>query len=767
MNTLLSVCIIAKNEEEMLPGCLESVKECAGEVILVDTGSADKTFETAKSFGCKVFNYPWQNDFSKARNFALEQASLPFVLSIDADERLVNSEELMLELEKAPENIGGWLIKVTSESSGKGAKDSYVSSLLRLFRNHPEIRFEGSIHEQILPAVTKLGYKILNTNIEIFHLGYARDAETMKKKQLRNLEMLNAALEQDPERGYNLYQRAKTHLALGDLESAEKDVQRALDVLSDDNASTPQLSNYGSVIAYRMGKHELSIHRAKKSLEIIPRQSFANFILGENYWDLKMYYEACKAYKKIETEGTSGDIISQVSGDYRLPEDQLYFKIGRSLVKLNKIEEAAEYFEKGLQINPNDVNNLTGAANTAFKKFDFENAKTLMERALSISPNNKQLKSYLSQVNKAIEAKNKTEALKKDSSLSQARIIKEKKLLSLSMIVKNEEKNLPGCLDSVKDIVDEIIIVDTGSEDRTKEIASEFRAEIFDYPWQNDFSAARNESLKRCKGEWVLYLDADERLEEKSKAFLRNMLENTSENIGGYICTIESRHAALTGEAEEHRGGYPRIFRNYGYPKIKFMGRVHEQITPSILELGKNFLMSDVVIKHLGYDQSREVMEQKIKRNYAMLMQHINEEPANAFAWYQLGQTLAQMNLKKEAEDAVRFSIQLGGLSDSVFASAAATMAQLTGAKRNFKEAIGWAEKSLQRAPEQLYALHLKAYALLYLNLPKEAEELFYEVKRRKQQSKSVPRSGFDIVIPDKAIEDGIRKARSAAEGKK
>src|SRR3990167_648830 len=85
-----------------------------------------------------------------------------------------------------------------------------------------------------------------------------------------------------------------------------------------------------------------------------------------------------------------------------------------------------------------------------------------------------------------------------------------KQTISLCMIVKNEEKYLGQCLNSVKEIVNEVIITDTGSTDKTKEIAKKFKAKIFDFKWNDDFSEARNESLKHATKEWILVLDADE-----------------------------------------------------------------------------------------------------------------------------------------------------------------------------------------------------------------------------------------------------------------
>jgi glycosyltransferase involved in cell wall biosynthesis len=102
--------------------------------------------------------------------------------------------------------------------------------------------------------------------------------------------------------------------------------------------------------------------------------------------------------------------------------------------------------------------------------------------------------------------------------------------------------------------------------------------------WKDDFSAARNNSLMNCSCDWVLYIDADERLTLKVK--------KTSNATSVRLCLIsvllfapiESDHNYLDGNSEVHRGGYPRLFRNLGYPKVKFVGRVHEQISPSLIE---------------------------------------------------------------------------------------------------------------------------------------------------------------------------------------
>src|SRR6516162_9004672 len=96
--------------------------------------------------------------------------------------------------------------------------------------------------------------------------------------------------------------------------------------------------------------------------------------------------------------------------------------------------------------------------------------------------------------------------------------------VSLTMIVKNEEANLAACLESTASLFDEIIVVDTGSTDRTREVAARFGAAVFDFPWCDDFAAARNEALRHAGGDWIFWLDADERLDEANRTELRGLL---------------------------------------------------------------------------------------------------------------------------------------------------------------------------------------------------------------------------------------------------
>ncbi len=775
MEPKISVCIIAKNEEKMIGACLQSVKPIAYEIIVVDTGSVDDTVRICLSHGAKVIRSQWQNDFSYSRNLSLNEANGDFVLVIDADERLINPDELLDTVRNAEPNEGGWLLELLSTvDSRSNITQSHISYVLRLFRNNPKFRFEGVIHEQIAYSILRQGYKVGNCKVQLLHLGYDLDPEKIRLKQLRNLDLLNKALEKDPNNAYNLTQRAHTYVALDRGEDADLDYERALSLVPPSNKLIIRILSNGAINAYKLGKKDKAFRWALRSYETVPNQSLANFILAEIYFERQQYELALQHYLKMrQVHSSDKDFFAVLAGDFFIPLDHLAYKIGRCYFLLKDYKSASEEYELSYKLNLKNELGLIGLANVAFVLNKYDEALQLLNAALKINPNQSKIYEFINTVEQAkkeaasiyipspqvaqpdVETKNNYISLGKNATLS------------VAMIVKNEEDMLAGCLDSVKNIADEIIITDTGSTDRTIEIAKSYGAKVFQMEWKDDFSAARNNSLMHCTGDWVLYIDADERLTQESQKNIKTYISKALPDVGALICTIESAHNYLDGNSEVHRGGYPRLFRNLGYPKVKFVGRVHEQISPSLMEAGYTFAISDLKIMHLGYNVSREEMEQKVRRNYRMLIAHVQEEPLNGYAWFQLGQTLAQMKLYKEAEEAIRFSIKCGDLSKTVFSSAAASLSQICGSRGDFQEALRWAEAALERSPNQIYGLALKAFALLNLKRGNEAIPYFeqaLELVRASEKYFNFGSPAFDIDISEELLIKGLNQARNQAE---
>ncbi|RDI76011.1 Glycosyl transferase family 2 [Gaiella occulta] len=196
--------------------------------------------------------------------------------------------------------------------------------------------------------------------------------------------------------------------------------------------------------------------------------------------------------------------------------------------------------------------------------------------------------------------------------------------ISLCMIVKDEEELLPACLDSVREHVDELIVVDTGSTDRTREIASERGATVIDFAWTGSFSDARNVSLEHATGDWILYLDADEQLVGDDGARLRALAGQTWRE-GFYLNERNFTGSEELGSSTSHLAF--RLFRNRR--RYRFEGIVHEQkIHLFPLHLPERFAVCDVRINHYGYLKQRMIDRGKSRRNRELLEREAREHPS-------------------------------------------------------------------------------------------------------------------------------------------
>ena len=196
-------------------------------------------------------------------------------------------------------------------------------------------------------------------------------------------------------------------------------------------------------------------------------------------------------------------------------------------------------------------------------------------------------------------------------------------MLSICLIVKNEENNIGRCLSSLSQITNkEIIIVDTGSTDRTKIIANQYQAEIIDHKWNNDFSDARNIAMEYARGDWVLILDADEELAPNSYQNLKTDIMRP--NIIGYRLPLENVGSPLHGV-----NYVPRLFRNA--PGLYFIGKIHETIYASLLVAGEQWNMEQGMgstrILHHGYQPDQIKIKDKIKRNLELYEDALTELP--------------------------------------------------------------------------------------------------------------------------------------------
>jgi len=235
--------------------------------------------------------------------------------------------------------------------------------------------------------------------------------------------------------------------------------------------------------------------------------------------------------------------------------------------------------------------------------------------------------------------------------------------VALTMIVRDEENNLPRCLESVRGIFDEIVVLDTGSVDRTREIAREFGATVFEFAWIDDFAAARNASLERATGDYVFWLDADDVVEPAQREKMQALLEGLR---AGDEAAYVMRCACDPGA--DGRGGltvvdHVRLFPLRG--DVRWAYRVHEQIMPALRRAGIPVRWSDLTVRHTGYTDTA-LRARKLDRDARILLEDLKGRPEDPFVLFNLGSIAMDRQDWDGALEFLRRSLARSAPSDSI-----------------------------------------------------------------------------------------------------
>jgi glycosyltransferase involved in cell wall biosynthesis/Tfp pilus assembly protein PilF len=235
-------------------------------------------------------------------------------------------------------------------------------------------------------------------------------------------------------------------------------------------------------------------------------------------------------------------------------------------------------------------------------------------------------------------------------------------LVSLCLIVKDEVGNLPALLSSVGPLVDEIVVVDTGSQDRSCDLARVYGARVFQFPWTGNFAEARNVSLDQARGRWILVLDADEVLASRDLAPLRALLERTQAPTAFSFTTRNYTDEIARKHWNANRGEYPGEERGSGWtpsdkvrlfpndPRLRFKGAVHELVEESLLALGIPIHACDVPVHHYGrLDHGRTLAKQETY--YRLGLQKLAESGAGAGALLELARQATELGHSLEAQE--------------------------------------------------------------------------------------------------------------------
>lgn len=416
----ISACMMVKNEEKLLPQCLESIKDVVDEIIIVDTGSKDKTVEIAESYGAKIFHHPWENDFSKHRSQSISYATGDWIFIIDADEVLLpeSREEVLKAVKhKSIDSIFATVRSMFEESRGEAVHNS-----IRFFRNNGIIHYEGRVHNLIVGEK-----KSLQCPIYMLHYGYNLDAETSKKKFERTTSLLKKDIEDNPENPKAYHYLSASYLSEGLFDKAAKEAMKAIELSEKFNHDDFLYlwSHYIAAFSYiNMGKFDQSVDVSLRALRKYPDHLDSHYLLSLAYLEKKEwenFFKHSKEYFRLIEEvkknpGKFGPLVHNTFNhswkaflflgyaflengeeekansafdcayDKAPDKSEYYWLLGRYFKEKNHYPEAKDNMAKALEHKPEAKKILYDYAILSNTLGDKEEEKRALQRLLGLDP---------------------------------------------------------------------------------------------------------------------------------------------------------------------------------------------------------------------------------------------------------------------------------------------------------------------------------------------------------------------------------------------
>lgn len=347
----LSLCMIVKDEEEYLSRCLESVKGYVDEIIIVDTGSTDRTIEIAKGFGANLINHNWEGDFSAARNVCLENAGGEWILVLDADEVIaekdikkireiikhpgIDAYSLILRNYEFKGGITGWHHNSYDYEEGKDYPGYGEVPLTRLFRRKEGLRYIGKSHEVVEPSMSNLGISIINTDIPVHHYGYVRSDRDNNKKFEYYRELGEKGIQENPFDSKSMCDLGSHYTASGDYFRAEELLKKSLVI---DSSRKRTHFNLGVLYA-KQNNYVEALKYFTSTLELDRRDASARYNCGLMLEALGFPQDAFDQYREAISSN---------------PEHaEAIFRLASLLKSNGYVEDSTTFYRRVLEIEPN------------------------------------------------------------------------------------------------------------------------------------------------------------------------------------------------------------------------------------------------------------------------------------------------------------------------------------------------------------------------------------------------------------------------------
>jgi glycosyltransferase involved in cell wall biosynthesis/Tfp pilus assembly protein PilF len=626
----ISVCLIAKNEEKSIDRCLNSIEEIADEIIFVDTGSTDQTADIAKKYTDKIYFHPWNDSFSEARNHYLDHATGDWIFQIDADEELVKEGIPVIRKAVQDPTIDAVMVEIASRMrNGRGESFHCVE---RIFRNNGRIHYEGRVHNRLVGITNAKIFPI-----RLIHYGYDLDAESSQKKFNRTVSLLKKDLEDDPNNPMTYHYLGCSYLFQGMFEQSYEASKKAIELSSARN--DPNLiylwSHYNAAAScYKLKNLAEAETISLSALKQYPNHVDSHFILSLVYFDRqqwgKLIFHGREYIRLSQLQQKSPQAFGNLVTSSLKEEWNIGALVGIAYAELGDRKKAEEMFQKAMDLAPEPFRVPRAAGIFFHKKGHLNEARSYLLKADTLNRGDQTVLQLLDEINKKIGDPGKEPTI------------------SCCMIVKNEEAFLEQCLKSVKDYVDEIVIVDTGSTDQTVDIARKYTDKVYFHPWEGSFSKARNQAMSYATKDWIFQIDGDEEMLEGGGQKLRQAVREAGDADIIYVNIISTYSAGR----KTARHNFERLFKNNGV--IHYEGIVHNRVVG-----GRSAKTSQIELMHYGYNVDEKKAHEKFLRTAGLLKKQIEEEPDNPMPHHYLGVSYLSRGMNREAADESEKAIEL------------------------------------------------------------------------------------------------------------
>lgn len=340
----ISVCIIAKNEEEYIEECLRRLSKYDWEIIVVDTGSTDRTVEIASTFTPHIYHFDWINDFSAARNYSISKASNDYILIVDCDEYLEESDHITDTIKNisqllSPEQIGMIYHRSSLEEStdtSTNSKTLYTHEKLARVFNRKHTYYQGTIHEQLV-SKNNIPLQFITLPLYFYHAGYST-LDIRLEKANRNISMLKHEIQSNKPDPYLYFQVGQTYFGISDYENAITYYELALSTKLNENELYVQtlVESYGYCLL-NLKKYEDAL-KLEGVYSVFSKRADFVFLMGLIYMNNALFDKAVYEFKKATTINYfSVEGVNSYSA---------YYNIGVIYECMDQLEEAVIYYRK-------------------------------------------------------------------------------------------------------------------------------------------------------------------------------------------------------------------------------------------------------------------------------------------------------------------------------------------------------------------------------------------------------------------------------------